>query len=82
MQNSKILTQWNTKGQNANCQITNVTKFKCNKTQIEQNTNITQCKNSKIQTRQNTKRQNSNCQNTNTTTKNGTKYKWNKIQMC
>ena len=41
------------------------TKYKCNKIQMQQNTNRTKCKNSKIQTRQNTKGQNKNCQNTN-----------------
>ena len=38
MQNSKIQTRQNTKEQNTNCQNTNVTKNKCNKIQMEQNT--------------------------------------------
>ena len=77
----KILTLQNTKEQNTNCQNTFVTKYKCNKIQMGQNTNITKYKHSKIQTRQNTKEQNTNCQNTNVTKYKLPKYKCNKIQM-
>ena len=45
----KIQTRQNTKEQNTNCQNTIVTKYKCNKIQMEQNTNRTECKNTKIQ---------------------------------
>ena len=58
----KIQTRQNTTEQNTSCQNTNVTKYKCNIIQMEQNTDRTKCKNSKIQ---NTKGQNKNCQNTN-----------------
>ena len=49
------------KGQNTNCQNTNVTKYKCNKMQKcqntkGQNTNVTKYKRNKIQTQQNTNR--------------------------
>ena len=59
--NTKIKTRQNTKEQNTNCQNTKVTKYKCNKLQMGQNTNRTKYKNSKIQTQQNTKGQNTNC---------------------
>ena len=37
----KIQKGQNTKEQNTNCENTNVTKYKCNKIQMEQNTNAT-----------------------------------------
>ena len=50
-----IQIRQNPKGQNINCQNTNVTKYKCNKIQMEQNTKRTKCNNTKIQIKQNTK---------------------------
>ena len=41
----KIKTRQNTKKQNTNCQYTIVTKYKCNKIQMGQNTNKTKYKN-------------------------------------
>ena len=42
---AEIQTWQNTKGQHTNCQNANLTKYKCNKIQMEQNTNRKKCKN-------------------------------------